>query len=42
LTPDYAGNPQLRGGMKPPVIGYTVVYQEDGVTDRNASNFIEL
>lgn len=41
-VPDYAGNPQLRGGSKPTVCGYSVIVQNEGVTDRNASNFVEL
>jgi hypothetical protein len=41
-VPGYAGNPKLMGSQRPSVVGYTVVYQEDGVTDRNATNFVEL
>lgn len=41
-TPDYAGDAKLRGANKAPVIGYTVVYQQDGVSDINKSNFIQL
>lgn len=39
-TPDYDGDPKLRG--RQPVIGYVVAYQDNGVTDRNATNFIQL
>jgi hypothetical protein len=38
--PDYDGNARING--RAPVTGCTVFYQENGVTDRNASNFIEL
>jgi hypothetical protein len=41
-VPGYAGNPKLMGAQRPSVVGYTVVYQENGVTDRNATNFVEL
>jgi hypothetical protein len=41
-VPGYAGNPKLMGAQRPSVVGYTVVYQEDGITDRNATNFVEL
>lgn len=39
-VPDYDGNPRING--RAPVNGYTLFYQENGVTDRNASNFYEL
>jgi transcriptional regulator with XRE-family HTH domain len=41
-VPDYAGNARLMGAQRPSVVGYTVVYQENGVTDRNETRFIRL
>jgi hypothetical protein len=40
--PDYSADPKLRGAKRPPVIGYTVFIQEDGVTNVEESNFIPL
>jgi len=42
LTPDYASDPKLRGSQRQSVVGYSTVYQVNGVTDRNKSNFIEI
>jgi hypothetical protein len=42
MTPDYAGDPKLRGAGRPSVVGYTVIYQRDGITDIARSNFIPL
>lgn len=39
-VPEYDAGPKLNGRV--PVVGYTVFYQKDGVTDLNASNFIQL
>jgi len=41
MTPDYAADPKLRGA-RPSILGYTVLESEDGKTDVNASNFIQL
>jgi hypothetical protein len=41
-APDYAGDPKLRGAQRPTVQGYTLVYQANGVTDINATNFIQI
>ncbi len=41
-VPDYSGDPKLRGAGRPSVVGYTLVYQDGGVTDRNESRFIRL
>lgn len=38
--PDYDSSARIMG--RQPIVGYTVVYQENGATDRNASNFIQL
>lgn len=40
LTPDYDGSPKLMG--RQPVVGYTVVVQEDGRTLINETNFIQI
>lgn len=40
MTPDYDGDPKMKG--RQPVIGCTVIYQDDGITDKNATNFIQL
>lgn len=39
-VPDYDGDPKLRGNQ--PIVGYTTFFQNDGVTDQNASNFYRL
>ena len=43
-TPDYAGDPKLRGAARPTVLGYSLFYQDrkTGATNRNLSNFYEL
>lgn len=42
LSPDYAGDPKLGGAERPTVTGYTLIYQKNGVTDINKSNFIQI
>lgn len=42
VLPDYSADPKLRGSKRPPVIGYSVFIQNDGVTDVEESNFIPL
>ena len=43
-TPDYAGDPKMHGAQRPPVLGYSLFYQDrkTGATNRNLSNFFEL
>ena len=41
-TPDYAACPKLMGAQRPSVLGYSVFYQKDGVTDMKRSRFIPL
>jgi predicted phosphodiesterase len=41
-TPDYDADPKLNGAQRPPIRGYTVFYQENGVTDVNNSHFYAL
>jgi hypothetical protein len=40
-VPDYAGNPKLMGA-RPGVLGYTVVIQENGISDINNSHFYQI